>query len=194
MANLFDTTNYPTTEPTTIVAGDRLTFKRTNLSTDYPVADYVLKYSARLEKSGSTEIAITAIVRDGEYIVEVGRLVTEGYAVGVYHWQAYIVRNSDSERVTVDEGTWEVEPNRVTSNVDPRGHVKKVLDAIEATIEGRASKDQESYSIQGRSLARTPIADLILLRGKYKVEYVQMQRAEKLRNGLGHGGNIKVRF
>jgi hypothetical protein len=68
------------------------------------------------------------------------------------------------------------------------------LDAIEATIEGRASKDQESYSIQGRSLARTPIADLILLRGKYKAEYVQMQRAEKLRNGLGHGGNIKVRF
>jgi hypothetical protein len=194
MANLFDTTNYPTTEPTSIVAGDRLTFKRTNLSTDYPVADYSLQYSARLEKSGSTEIAITAIVRDGEYVVEVGRLLTEVYAVGVYHWQAYIVRLADSERVTIDEGTWEVEPNRVTANTDPRGHVKKVLDAIEATIEGRASKDQESYSIQGRSLSRTPIADLILLRGKYKAEFVREQRAEKLRNGLGNNANIKVRF
>jgi hypothetical protein len=69
-----------------------------------------------------------------------------------------------------------------------------VLDAIEAIIEKRSTKDQDSYSIQGRSLGRTPIADLILLRDRYRAEWVREQRAERIRNGLGHSGVVKVRF
>lgn len=193
MANLFDSTNYPTTEPSEIIAGDRIAWKRSDLDSDYPIASYSLKYSARLENAGSTEIEITASESGSDYIVEVGQATTANYTAGVYHWQAYIIRSSDSERVTIDSGTWEVKANSDTATTDPRGHVKKVLDAIEATIEGRASKDQESYSIQGRSLGRTPIADLILLRDKYKAEYVRETRAERIRNGLGHSGIIKVR-
>ena len=194
MANLFDSTNYPTTEPGTIIAGDRIAWKRSDLDSDYPIASYSLKYSARLENAGSTEIEITASESGSDYIVEVGQATTAAYTAGVYHWQAYIIRTSDSERITVDSGTWEVKANRDAATTDPRGHVKKVLDAIEAVIESRASKDQESYSIAGRSLGRTPIADLILLRDKYRAEYVRETRNERIANGLGHGGIIKTRF
>ena len=194
MANLFDSTNYPTTEPDKIIAGDRIAWKRSDLDSDYPIASYSLKYSARLENAGSTEIEITATESGSDYIVEVGQSTTAAYTAGVYHWQAYIIRTSDSERITVDSGTWEVKANRDAATTDPRNHVKKVLDSIEATIEGRASKDQESYSIAGRSLGRTPIADLILLRDKYRTEYVREQRAERVANGLGHSGIIKTRF
>jgi len=194
MANLFDSTNYPTTEPDKIIAGDRIAWKRSDLDSDYPIATYSLKYSARLENAGTTEIEITASESGSDYIVEVGQSTTAAYTAGVYHWQAYIIRTSDSERITVDSGTWEVKANRDAATTDPRGHVKKVLDAIEATIEGRASKDQEKYAIQGRELWRTPIADLILLRDKYRAEYVRETRNERIRNGLGHGGIIKTRF
>ena len=194
MANLFDSTSYPTTEPSDIIAGDRIAWKRSDLDSDYPIASYSLKYSARLENAGSTEIEITATESGSDYIVEVGQSTTAAYTAGVYHWQAYIIRTSDSERITVDSGTWEVKANRDAATTDPRNHVKKVLDSIEATIEGRASKDQESYSIAGRSLGRTPIADLILLRDKYRTEYVREQRAERVANGLGHSGIIKTRF
>ena len=194
MANLFNSTNYPTTEPSDIIAGDRIAWKRSDLDSDYPIASYSLKYSARLENAGSTEIEITATESGSDYIVEVGQSTTAAYTAGVYHWQAYIIRTSDSERITVDSGTWEVKANRDAATTDPRNHVKKVLDSIEATIEGRASKDQESYSIAGRSLGRTPIADLILLRDKYRTEYVREQRAERVANGLGHSGIIKTRF
>jgi len=194
MANLFDSTNYPTTEPDKIIAGDRIAWKRSDLDSDYPIASYSLKYSARLENAGSTEIEITATESGSDYIVEVGQSTTAAYTAGVYHWQAYIIRTADSERITVDSGTWEVKANRDAATTDPRNHVKKVLDSIEATIEGRASKDQESYSIAGRSLGRTPIADLILLRDKYRTEYVREQRAERVANGLGHSGIIKTRF
>jgi len=60
LANLFDTTNAATTEPEMIVAGDRLIWKRIDLNADYANSAYTLKYSARLEGTGSTEIEITA--------------------------------------------------------------------------------------------------------------------------------------
>ena len=193
MANLFDSTNYPETEPLKIFSGDRAAWKRTDLGTDYAPASYSLKYSARLENDGATEIEITASESGSDYVVEVGQSTTAAFRVGIYHWQAYIIRTSDSERVTVDSGTWEVVVNRDAATSDPRNHVKIVLDAIEATIEGRASKDQESYSIQGRSLSRTPIAELVALRDKYRAEWVREQRAERIKNNLGHSGIIKVR-
>jgi hypothetical protein len=193
MANMFDSANYAETEPTTFIVGDRLAWKRTDLGTDYAPASYALQYSARLE-STATEITITAGESGSDYIVEVAAAATAAYTAGIYHWQAYIVRSSDSERITVDSGTFEVKANRDAAATDPRGHVKKVLDAIEAIIEKRASKDQESYSIQGRSLGRTPISDLILLRDRYRAEWVREQRAERIRNGLGHSGVVKVRF
>ena len=68
MANLFDTTNASTTEPEKIVAGDRLIWKRTDLNADYDNAAFTLKYSARLEGTGSTEIEITASAFCGVYL------------------------------------------------------------------------------------------------------------------------------
>ena len=193
MANLFDSSNYPETEPLEFIAGDRITWKRTDLGTDYAPASYSLKYSARLENSGATEIEITANESGTDYIVEIGQSTSVGFKSGIYHWQAYITRTSDSERITIDSGTWEIKPNRDTTASDPRNHVRRVLDSIEAVIEGRATKDQENYSIQGRSLSRTPIPDLLILRDRYKAEYIREQRAERLKNNLGHSGIIKVR-
>jgi hypothetical protein len=193
MANLFDSTNYPETEPLKIIAGDRAAWKRTDFGTDYAPASYSLKYSARLENSGSTEIEITASESGSDYIVEVSQSTSASFKAGIYHWQAYIIRTSDSERLTVDSGTWEIISNRDVSTTDPRNHVKRVLDNIEAVLEGRSSKDQENYSIQGRSLSRTPIPDLMVLRDRYKAMYVQEKRAERIKNNLGHSGIIKVR-
>jgi hypothetical protein len=193
MANLFDSSNYPETEPAKIISGDRAAWKRTDLGTDYAPASYSLKYSARLEGSGATSIDITATESGNDYIIEVGKSVTTAYTTGTYHWQAYIIRTSDSERLTVDSGIWEIITNRDAATTDPRNHVKIVLDNIEAVLEGRSSKDQENYSIQGRSLSRTPIPDLILLRDRYQAMYVRAKRAERLKNNLGHSGIIKVR-
>ena len=193
MANLFDSTNYPETEPLKIIAGDRAAWKRTDLGTDYAPASYSLKYSARLEGSGATSFDITASESGSDYIIEVGQSVSTAYTAGTYHWQAYIIRTSDSERLTVDSGTWEIISNRDAATSDPRNHIKIVLDNIEAVLEGRSSKDQENYSIQGRSLSRTPIPDLMVLRDRYKAMHVQEQRAERIKNNLGHSGIIKVR-
>ena len=60
MANLFDDANAPETEPATIVAGDQVKWKRTDLGTDYPNTAYSLRYSSRLEGTGSTMFDATS--------------------------------------------------------------------------------------------------------------------------------------
>ena len=161
MATFFDTTNAATIEPEKIVAGDRLIWKRTDLNADYDNSAFTLKYSARLEGSGSTEIEITASASGDDYLVEVASATTASYTVGTYRWQMYITRNSDSQRLTLDSGTWEVVANRDAATTDPRSHARIMVEKIESVLEGRPDADVSSYSINGRSLTKIAIPELM---------------------------------
>ena len=194
MANMFDTANALETEPAKIIAGDRLIFKRSDLNNDYSNASYTLKYSARLEGTGSTEIQITATASGSDYLVEVNSSTTASYTVGTYRWQAYITRNSDEQRLTIDEGTWEVIANRDAATTDPRTHSAIMVDKIESILEGRADSDVSSYSIQGRSLTKLGIEELMAWRDRYKAELLLEKRKERALNGVGTGAKVLVRF
>jgi hypothetical protein len=85
-------------------------------------------------------------------------------------------------------------PATVAAGYDNRGHARKVLDAIEAVLEQRASVDQQSYSINGRHLARTPIAELLRLRSVYRAQVAGEDAGEALNAGLGGGRKIQVRL
>lgn len=191
MANVFDSANYPTTEPESLFAGDRWTWKRDNL-TDYGTG-YTLTYELTID-GGGTPITLTASLSGSEYLIEIAAATTAGYASGDYYWVALITRDSDSERIRVSNGTLTVKPNPATSAADPRSHAKITLDAIEAVIQNRATKDQESYSIAGRSLSRMNITDLLAFRDQYRAEVRREEDAEKIAKGLGTGKNIKVRM
>lgn len=194
MGNAFDSTNYPTVEPSELVLGDRWLWKRADLAIDYPTADYSLAYTADKQGSGSTSFSITATESNGEYLVEVASATTAGYTAGTYNWQAKITRTSDSQVLSVAKGTWTVIASLSASTADPRSHVKKVLDAIEAVLESRATVDQMAYSIQGRSLSRTSIPDLLMFRDKYRAEYRRELDAERVANGLAPKNKLLVRF
>jgi hypothetical protein len=75
-----------------------------------------------------------------------------------------------------------------------RSHAKIVLDSIEAVLENRATMDQSSMSIAGRSLSRTPLPDLMELRDRYKAEYLKEIKLARIRNKQGSGNTIKVKF
>ena len=67
----------------------------------------------------------------------------------------------------------------IAAGHDARSHVQRVLDAIEAVLEKRATLDQEQYRINNRELRRTPIADLLKLRDRYRGELARMKAASK---------------
>lgn len=187
------TVDIATTESASIVAGDTLKWKRTDLSQDYPNSAWVLSYQLRPEAGGAA-ITFNASNDGADYLVSVAAATTATWAPGVYYWAAYATKGATSERVRVDAGTLRILPNLAASQAENRTHAKIVLDAIEAVIQGRATKDQNSYAIAGRSLDRTPIPDLILLRDRYKAEYARELKAERIANGMGGGGQVLVRF
>jgi len=196
MPNKFDRTNYSTTEPSTLVAGDRFTWKRDDLAGDYSPSAYALTYEFHSDVGGggSKKFTITATEADDTYYIEVGSSTTASYTPGDYIWEAYITRSSDSERIMVDSGRTEITINLANTNADLRSHAKKVLDAIEAVIENRATIDQSSMSIAGRSLSRMNIDELMNFRMQYKTEYLKEIKLARIRNKQGSGNTVKVSF
>lgn len=192
MANLFD--DIQETEPATIVAGDTLQWKRTDLGSDYPNDQYTLSYEALLEGSGTTKISITAAASGNDYLVNVAAATTAAYTAGTYQWRAFITRNSDSARISIDYGTWTVTQDAATGSADPRTHAKTMLDKIESLLEGKADSDVANYSIQGRSLSKLSVDELLTWRNYYKAEVQRELREERKRNNQGTGALIKVRF
>lgn len=193
MGNIFDD-DAPEGEPRQIIAGDFLTWRRTDLHSDYDNTLYTLSYKARLENAGSTVITITASADGTDYLVSETSATTASYTVGVYHWQAYITRISDSARITIDSGTFEVLPNRSAATTDPRTHAKIMLDKIESLLEGKAASDVASYSIAGRSLTKMSPKELKDWRNHYKAEVLQQEQSERRKNGKPTGRVVKCSF
>ena len=76
MANLFDDANAPETELVITVAGDQVKWKRTDLGTDYPNPAYSLRYSSRLEGTGSTTFDMTSADSGDDYLMTIAHGAT----------------------------------------------------------------------------------------------------------------------
>ena len=196
MSNLFDRANYPTQEPDTIVIGDRLVWRRDDIADTYPTSTFALTYEFHKDSGGggSHQFEITATEADSTYFIEVGSSTTASYTDGDYIWNAYITRSADSERIRIDTGRSTVVLNLANTNADLRSHAKKVLDNIEAVLENRASIDQSSFSIAGRSLSRMSIDELLTFRDRYHAEYLEEIKKARIKNKQRSGNTIEVKF
>jgi len=194
MANLFDAANAPTTEPLEIVVGDFIQWKRTDLGADYPNDQYTATYVARITGGGASEITLTGTASGNDYLFTVDSATSADFVAGYYHWQLEIVRNSDSERLVLERGTFEAIVDLDVNNVDPRTHAEIMVDKIEAVLQNRADADVANYSIQGRSLVKLSIDDLLRWRDYYRNELAMEKRKERVRRGKSTGATIKARF
>lgn len=180
----------PETEPTSVRAGDTWAWDRTDLSADYPASTWTLTYTFI---NADSKFQITAASDGDDFSVSVAASTTATRRAGTYTWVAKV--SAAGEVYTIDSGTLEVLPDIATVNTyDGRSHAKKVLEAIEAVLEGRASTDQQEFTVAGTTLRRTPVEDLLRLRGLYRREVANEQAAENLANGTGIGRVIGVRF
>ena len=196
MSNAFDRENYSSKEPNTLVLGDYWSWKRDDLATDYPIGTYALTYEFHSDSGGggTKKFTLTAVEADDTYYIESASSTTTGYAVGDYVWEAYITKTSSSNRIMVDSGRTSITENLANTNADLRSHAKKVLDALEAVIENRATMDQSSMSIAGRSLSRMSVDELLTCRNRYKAEYLKEIKLARIKNKQGSGNTIKVNF
>ena len=191
MANKF--TEIPEKEPITIYKGETVVWNRKDL-TDYPVGSYAMSWIARLESNGGTSFTATVTEVDDYYKFTLDNSATGGYTTGDYFWVLKVTQSSDSEELILETGKITVKDNYFGSTGDTRSHAKIMLDKIESILEGRADADVSSYSIQGRSLSKIGIAELLQWRDYYKAEYQKEVAEFRTGNKEGSGRVVKVQF
>ena len=194
MANLFDAANAPEGEPTQVVVGDFIQWKKANIAEDYPTATHSAEYVARITGGGSNEIKLAGTETDGYYLFTVDSITSADFAVGRYHWQLEITETSSGNRIVVERGEFEAIPDLDVNASDPRTHADIMLAKIETILEGKADSDVGSYSIAGRSLTKMSFDELMVARDRYKREVLQHQREELIKRGKASANTVKVRF
>lgn len=175
-------------EPTTIYAGDTLTWTRA--VPDYAAPEWTLNYA--LVKAGKA-YTFSSTASGQDHAVSVSSTTTATWQAGDYTLTAYVTKTGS--RVTLPGATRvTVKPNPLGAAVDPRSQARRTLDAVSAVLEGRASSDVAAYTINGRSLTKMPIAELIALQSRYQ-RLVDREDAEaNLARGMGSGRKIYSRI
>lgn len=195
MANLFDADNAPEGEPSEIVIGDFIQFKRSDLVADYPNDTHTAEYVARITGGGASEIKLPATAPDAtHYLFTVSSADSALFVAGYYHWQLEITETASGNRIVVDRGTFTGVVDLDVNNVDPRTHAEIMLDKIEAVLQNRADGDLSSYSIAGRSLTKMTPDELLSWRDYYRREFAAEKRKQKIKRGKRNGSTILMRF
>ena len=194
MANLFDEANAPEGEPLTIVVGDFLQWKKTQLASDYPPATHSAEYVARVTQGGASEIKLAAVERDTYYLFTVPTATSEEFSPGFYHWQLEITETASGNRIVVERGEFEAVADLDVNGADPRSHAEIMLDKVEALLEGRADGDLSSYSIAGRSITKMTPEELLTWRDYYRREVAVYRRRNAIARGKRGAATILMRF
>lgn len=187
-----------------IIAGDTLDFYD-DVPEFPPSGGWTLKYRLipRFASPAQSPITITASAEGERYRVQAAAGVTTGWVPGWYGWSRWVEKTGPI-RQSLGYGQIRVLTNPETSpaqgSYDTRSHNRKVLEAIEAVIEGRASSSQRemvSYAIGNRSQSFDPNeskASLLELRSKYLWLVKNEDDRDALAAGLPNPRDVHIRF
>ena len=183
----------PEGEPEFFISGDTVKWTRSDL-TDYPPDTWTLTYEFYNAITSETVTAAQYLATTA-YLITIPLATTATFTPGDYKWNARVT--DGTEEFTIDFGTFTIKSDVAAlggAALDDRTNTKKVLDALDAMMLGKASKDQMGYTIAGRRLDRLLPSELILWRDKYSRMYQSELVAERIKQGKSSGRKVLVRF
>ncbi|MES1985487.1 MAG: hypothetical protein V4461_11090 [Pseudomonadota bacterium] len=183
MANMLDAP--PQAMPASIVAGDSLKVIRPDIAADYPSSGgYALAFVFVPIAGGSPE-TFAASTSGGSWLLNVPASTTASWSAGSWRWVARVTKDADA--LIVDSGIVTILANPAAADLDSRSHARRVLDAIEAVIENRATKsDLETTFADGRQIKRMSHTELVQMRSYYAKQVANEDRR------AGRGGPRRV--
>ena len=148
--------------PESFFQGDTVSWEE-SLSAEYPASEWTLTYDL-LNAAG--KITVVAVADGDDYQVDLTAAMTQSYIPGEYTWVGKVTDTATGLiSHTVLAGRVDVFRDLSDLNhYDARTWAEIALENVEAVITNRATVDQEAYSIQGRSLSRTPLPELVAFR------------------------------
>lgn len=186
--------------PSTIAAGDSVTWADTNfMSSDgrsIASGTYALSYSLRGALAG---VDLVSVLNGAGWTTALSTAQSAALNTSannaIWYWQAYA--SAAGQRILAGEGTVTVKPNfsSLPGVFDGRSQAEKDLDAVTTEITNRVSGGATlEYSIGNRQLKKEPIAALIVLQDRLRMDVNRQKKAQRIANGLGNPGKVMVRF
>lgn len=150
--------------------------------------------SAVLVQSDDVQTITATDNLDGRYLVTISQADSAAFQPGIYRYQ---IRVSDGAKThLLEAGIVDVSQSfaSVTDGYDAREHAEKVLEAIEAVLERKATQDQSSMSVEGRQISRYSPEELWQMRRRYQWEVRKIRDAERAARGEPVSTMRQVRF
>ncbi|MCK9386086.1 MAG: hypothetical protein M0Q15_15865 [Nevskia sp.] len=183
-------TTAATTEPLSFRSGDSIAWTISD-SDHQASAGWALSYTLI---SAAVKLTLTSAASGDAHAVSLTAVATAAYAAGDYQWVRTFTNAGTSARETTATGMLTVLPNlSALTTFDGRSHAVRMLAAIEAALESRATADMIDL-MQASGLDRSIQRDtskLIALRSQYAAEVSREQAAAGNRPGRGR---IYMRF
>lgn len=183
--------------PSSIVSG--LKTEWTKRFRDYSPDLWSLSYHLR----GTQAADVTATDNgDGAFLIsfvaETSGDTPSPLTPGQFFFQAYVTNIIDPTiKVIVDQGRINVTANLSSETLETyngRSDAELKVEAIDALMAGKATRDQMGYTIGQRTLTRIPIDQLLEFR-KYYAGIVESERVKaRVEKGLPAFENIHIKF
>ena len=180
-----------TSIPASLYAGDTLAWLLTD--GDYPATDgWGITFGFRAHQSSAIDLVSAA---DGaNHLVSASAAITATWLPAVYKG---VARVSDGTiQRTKWKGTIEVLPGLIEAgdNYDTRSNARICLDALDAVMAGKATREVLNTTIAGQSIGRMSWTEMIAAKNYYADIVAGEQAIEDAANGKTSSRNIFARF
>jgi hypothetical protein len=171
------------------------TLSSTKTLAGYPASSGWVLYYRLVPRSGSgTAITFNSTASGDDHVISVAAATTAAWAAGTYTWAAWVADGTSS--YSLEQGTTELllNPRTTGGPLDLRSAAQIALDNVRLTIQGKASADVLKYEINGRSLERYPMRELIALETHLSTQVNREARAAALAAGKPDTRRYAVRL
>lgn len=173
--------------------GDTLAL--TSSLADYPAsAGWVLHYRLVPRDGAGTAVAFNSTAAGDAHAILVPAATTAAWAGGVYTWSSWVALGAQSFSLGLGVTELLLNPRTATGPLDLRSAAQVALDNVRAALRGKAGADVLSYTINGRSLQRYSVAELIALESKLALDVGRENRAAALAAGRPDPRRMTVRL
>lgn len=176
-----------TGEPKIMIAGNSYQWRYQ--SNQYkPIDHWQIDYSIT---NKSNQYPISSTIIDSHYQIILSSQDTAQFKAGNYQLVGFATR--DNERHIIYQHKLIIKPDPALA-IEIESWASKALSAIEAAILTRAATGKVAIAADGKSVSWHTLADLDLLRSRFKREVAQEQMINKMKSSQGYHGSVRVRL
>lgn len=157
---------------------------------DYPAAEWDCILT--LKKDAGNPLQITATKAGNKYIFTASAAHTSALSSGTYKYQ-FKFTNTVTGGIEIKSGYETIEALLETVS-DSRTHNGIMLAALQATLEGRATKEILNMSYKGRAFQLLTLQELREAILFYEAQIKLEQNEEKIKNGEETGRKLLIGF